>query len=580
MCEALRFLVFMIKSRWFTVFASFMMMACSGGTYLFGTYSKELKLTLGYDQSTLNLLGFFKDLGANIGIFSGLIAEVTPTWFVLLIGAAMNLFGYLMMWLGVTGKIAMPAVWQMCTYIAIGANSQSFVNTGALVTCVKNFPESRAIMLGLLKGYVGLSGAIITQLYLAFYGNDRKALILLVGWLPALIGVIFVYTIRPMKVESKPNDLKVLFYFLFVSIAFALFLMAITLIQESITFSKGTQALTATAVCFLLLFPLFISISEELDNFKLKEHPKPPTQISNVHLEKNPSNQAISAPKTLSISSSSHPRGTPFFSNIFNKPPRGDDYTILQALFSIDMLILLIATLFGLGSSLTAVANFGQIGESLGYKPETIHTFMSLISIWNFFGRVFSGFVSEILLMRDQIPRPLMVTIVLVIATTGYLLIAFPFPGALYIASVIIGFTLGAQLPLVYSIISEIFGLKYYSTLFNFGQLASPLGSYLLTVKVTGMLYDKEARKDLAKLGQTRTQGKDLTCIGTHCFKMAFIILAAVTFFSALVSFILVERTKPFYKGNIYKKLRENAEQVKAEEVEEMASSSFSNGFK
>ncbi|ONI03166.1 hypothetical protein PRUPE_6G242500 [Prunus persica] len=193
---------------------------------------------------------------------------------------------------------------------------------------------------------------------------------------------------------------------------------------------------------------------------------------------------------------------------------------------------------------------------------------MSLISIWNFFGRVFSVFISEILLMRDQIPRPLMVTIVLVIATTGYLLIAFSFPGALYIASVITGFTLGAQLPLVYSIISEIFGLKYYSTLFNFGQLASPLGSYLLT------------RKDLAKLGQTRTQGKDLTCIGTHCFKMAFIILAAVTFFSALVSFILVERAKPFYKGNIYKKLRENAEQVKAEEVEEMASPSFSNGFK
>ncbi|CAL9002391.1 unnamed protein product [Prunus brigantina] len=64
---------------------------------------------------------------------------------------------------------------------------------------------------------------------------------------------------------------------------------------------------------------------------------------------------------------------------------------------------------------------------------------MSLISIWNFFGRVFYGFVSETLLMRDQIPRPLMVTIVLVIATTGYLLIDFPFPGALYIASVAIG---------------------------------------------------------------------------------------------------------------------------------------------
>lgn len=38
------------------------------------------------------------------------------------------------------------------TEICIGASSQTFANTGALVTCVKNFPESRGIVLGLLKG--------------------------------------------------------------------------------------------------------------------------------------------------------------------------------------------------------------------------------------------------------------------------------------------------------------------------------------------------------------------------------------------------------------------------------------------
>jgi hypothetical protein len=33
---------------------------------------------LGYDQSTLNLVSFFKDVGTNVGILSGLLAEVTP----------------------------------------------------------------------------------------------------------------------------------------------------------------------------------------------------------------------------------------------------------------------------------------------------------------------------------------------------------------------------------------------------------------------------------------------------------------------------------------------------------------------
>ncbi|PQQ19727.1 hypothetical protein Pyn_30448 [Prunus yedoensis var. nudiflora] len=189
---------------------------------------------------------------------------------------------------------------------------------------------------------------------------------------------------------------------------------------------------------------------------------------------------------------------------MFNKPPRGDDYTISQALFSIDMLIIFIATLFGLGSSFTAMDNLGQIGEALGYKPQAINTFVSPHSIWNFFGQIFSGFTSEILLMKYKIPRPLMLTLALILASFGYLLIVFPFHGSLYFASVIIGFTLRLQLPLCVTIISELFRLKHYVLLLNFSQLISPLASYILSVKITGALYDKEANKELARHGLQR----------------------------------------------------------------------------
>jgi hypothetical protein len=45
-----------------------------------------------------------------------------------------------------------------CTF-CIGANSYTFTNTGAVVISVKNFPESRGMVMGLNKGYIGLSAA-------------------------------------------------------------------------------------------------------------------------------------------------------------------------------------------------------------------------------------------------------------------------------------------------------------------------------------------------------------------------------------------------------------------------------------
>ena len=82
-----------VQSRWFVVFASMVVMAASGSTYIFALYSKVLRSKLGYNQETLNKLSFFKDLGTNVGVVSGLVQQVAPTWAVLLIGAAMNLAG-------------------------------------------------------------------------------------------------------------------------------------------------------------------------------------------------------------------------------------------------------------------------------------------------------------------------------------------------------------------------------------------------------------------------------------------------------------------------------------------------------
>ncbi|KAB2622409.1 hypothetical protein D8674_024591 [Pyrus ussuriensis x Pyrus communis] len=112
----------------------------------------------------------------------------------------------------------------------------------------------------------------------------------------------------------------------------------------------------------------------------------------------------------------------------------------------------------------------------------------------------------------EQFPCPLILTLMLLLSCVGHLLIALGVPNSLYFAS-------------------------YYATLTNVGGVVSPIGAYLLNVKVARNLYDVKALKQMKALGRTRKPWEGLSCVGVQCYKLAFIIMTTVAFFRSLVSF-------------------------------------------
>ncbi|KAB1227229.1 hypothetical protein CJ030_MR1G007862 [Morella rubra] len=550
--ECFQFVVRVVRGKWFMVFASLLIMTGAGTTYVYGMYSVVVKKSLGYDDNEINLVTFLKDLGAYVAIFSGLICEVIPVWLVLLIGSAMNFGGFFMVWCAVTHKIARPEPWQVGLYILIGNNAPNFTNTIAIVTCVKNFPESRGVVLGLMKGLVGLCAAIQTQLYKGIYENDLTGLIMVTTVLPAITSAGFMFTLRPIKAERQPNELRVFLNFFYITIVLALFLMVATLLEKYIVVTRIDHIISAIVVAILLLLPLAVVIKEESALWKIeKQQTDPATEVPGERPEASSANVS-------STPQEEKPKGCSFFADIFNKPERGENHSILQAILSIDMLYIFLITTCGYGAGLTAYDHFGRLGIALAKKERLVSSLLSLISIWNYYGRVYSGFLSELLLIKWKVPRAIMGMVMLILQGIGLLLAAFPeIPGAFYVSSVTIGFALGAQVPVNLAMISELFGLKYYCTLLNCAQLITPLALYLMNANLTKILYNKETVKDLIAQGKDPSSIKDPVCVGSHCFRLSFSILAVISFVGALISLHFARRTLKFYQGDIYKRFRD-----------------------
>ncbi|KAG2678519.1 hypothetical protein I3760_11G006300 [Carya illinoinensis] len=416
-----------INNRWLVFVCAMWIQSCAGVGYLFGSISPVIKSAMGYNQRQVAILGVVKDLGDSIGFVAGSLSEVLPIWVILLIGVVQNFVGYGLLWLVVAGMVPSLPLWVLCIAIFVGTNGETYFNTAALVSCVQNFPKSRGPIVGILKGFAGLSGAILTQIYLMMNFPDQSSLIFMIAVGPSIVVLALMFILRPVggHKQVRPSDGRSFLFTYSLCLILAVYLLGVLLLEDLIDLKQTVIVLLAVLLIILILLPVLIPVlmvffsksrppaEESLLSETQKQESGNSEQdgneviLSEVEDEKSPEVDLLPA-------SERQKRIAHLQLKLFQAaaegavrikrrkgPRRGEDFTLLQALKKADFLLIFFSLVLASGTGLTVIDNLGQICQSLGYTDSSIY--VSMISIWNFLGRVGGGYFSELVVRYNII---------------------------------------------------------------------------------------------------------------------------------------------------------------------------------
>ncbi|KAK3028476.1 hypothetical protein RJ639_040045 [Escallonia herrerae] len=525
--------------KWLGFVTAVWVQAISGNNYTFSNYSDALKSLMDLTQLQLNNLSVSKDVGKAFGLLPGFASDKLPPPVILLIGAIEGFIGYGVQWLVVSQRIKPLAYWQMCIFLCMGGNSTTWMNTAILVTCIRNFRKNRGPISGILKGYVGLSTAIFTDLCTSLFSDSASSFLLMLAVIPLVVCLTAILCLREIPPSSSAGEEKEesRYFVIFNGIAVVI---AVYLLAYDVSGTHGKMVELVFSVILLvllaspLLVPLYLTVQNLIrsnsENEDTEGHVTEPLLVEETDPEK--AEETV----TEAVAAANGGEEGDGVEVERRRPVIGEDHTIVEALRTIDFWILFVSFLCGVGTGLTVMNNMGQMGLALGYAD--VSMFVSLISIFGFFGRILSGTVSEYFINKAGTPRPIWNAASQILMTVGYIVMAMAVPGSLYIGSILVGICYGVRIAVSVPTASELFGLKYYGLIYNILILNLPLGSFLFSGLLAGFLYDAQA---------TSTSGGGNTCVGAHCYRLVFVIMAVACIVGFCLDVLLAIRTKTVY---------------------------------
>jgi hypothetical protein len=220
------------------------------------------------------------------------------------------------------------------------------------------------------------------------------------------------------------------------------------------------------------------------------------------------------------------------------------DLTLLES-FRAPEQWLLFATISGSsGAAMALVNNLDQVSSAVGSNEAASSALVSVFSVCNCLGRLIGGEASEFLFRRFKVSRVTCLAAAQVAVALGVLIAASnPTPFGVFVAVATVGGALGAHWGALPTLTAELFGSKHVGAIYGWLSVSPMIGSYVLSTRVFGDAYDEATQRQ-----NDATSATFVSCLGSACFRNAFLTGAVSASASAAVTCFLAARCKHVYK--------------------------------
>jgi len=558
-------------NKWTTFGSGVLLEMVAGLQYSFSVYSESMKASHHLTQGQVQFIGTVTNAGNYVfGMLSGatydLLAVTRPNLaprITCSIGLVLCSVGYPLLWAVITKRIyvsddadTMTAVLAFLAFLA--ALAGPFCDGTAMTVSVQNFPRHRGQVVGQLKSFVGLATSLHLAVYSATKHTDSSDFILLQvvsASSACLLGMICQNVVPIGRSGESENDdsaanrkLRITFIWGAVIAAAVAGISLMPVSTPRYVHVYAASGLMATLVAMLLWTalssgPVLLKGPDpDLQEPLLGPHPEgcgdsPTTADGEARTEEEDLDirvhQIMAEDEVDAAAAGRHAEEK---LQLMEVEPQ---VSLAGALMSPTYWLLYAIVMIGTGAGLTFNNNLAQIVLSFGGEPGSQIVFVALYSVSSCVARSLFGELSQQALLHRGTPRTAFLVLSTALTTIASLVAASGSLPLMYLASVAGGFAFGSYWLLMPAIVSEIFGTRFFATIYSFTSSSPALGSFLLSELLASALYGSR--------GIAHGDPPD-TCMGTDCFRPTFVAIAAMGAAALLMSLAILTRTTPRYK--------------------------------